>query len=61
MFDFQKIRSKENGEKDLKKKKIDLNIINYFYIQLQTHFTYFNSLRLNDLKLYEFSINFNYI
>ena len=47
--------------KTLKKKKKDLNIINYFYIQLQTHFTYFNSLRLNDLKLYEFSINFNYI
>ena len=44
-------------------KKIDLNLINYFYILIQIHFIYFNfSMQiLNNLKIYKFLINFNYI
>ena len=34
----------ENRRKKKEKLKIGLNLINYFYIFLQTHFTYFSLL-----------------
>ena len=54
MFDFWKIQRKENEEE-----KINLKLINYFYILFQIYLTYF--LRLNNFKIYKFLINFNYI
>ena len=42
------------------KKKKKLKSINYYDILLHVHFDYFTS-KLNNLKIYKFSINFNYI
>ena len=37
------MQGKENKkEKEKKSKKIDLKLINYFYMLFQTHFTYFS-------------------
>ena len=43
--------------------KIDLNLINYFYILFQTYLIYFNFFisRLNNLKTYKFPNNSKYI
>ena len=47
----------------MKEIKNNLKSINYFYMLFQTNFTYFNSSiqRLNNLKIHEFLINFDYI
>ena len=45
------------GKKEKRKKK---KSINYYDILLHVHFDYFTS-KLNNLKIYKFSINFNYI
>ena len=45
--------------KSEKKLKIDLKLIKYFYVLLQTNISYFTSSmqRLNNLKIYKFLIN----
>ena len=45
--------------KSEKKLKIDLKLIKYFYVLLQTNISYFTSFmqRLNNLKIYKFLIN----
>ena len=48
----------------MKWKKIKkIKSINYFYIFFQTHLTYsnFSIIKLNNLKIYKFLTNFNYI
>ena len=52
------MEGKKNWEK-----KIDLKLINYFHMVLQTHFIYlfFNIYKLNNFKIYKFVVNFHYI
>ena len=59
----RKSRGKVKGKKKQMKIKIDLKSINYFYMLFQTRLTYFSFSmeRSNNLKIYKFLTNFNYI
>ena len=53
MLRKEKREEKSNKRKSKKNKKIGLYLINYIYMFLQTHFTYFSLLckKLNTFKI----------
>ena len=56
-----KMGGKENAEEMWKERKKKIEVNKLFYIILQTHFIYFHLFLLNNLKIYKFLINLNYI